>query len=141
MDYLRPMAPRSPASPPGRLRDGAEEPGAGYCRAVRAGAVIEVSGTTCRDPSATPDVYSQTLECLRRALAAVEELGGTVNDVVRTRLFLAPGADWRRAADAHGALLGAVAPANTTLHVAGLIGEGTLVEVELSAVCASESGR
>ncbi len=52
---------------------------------------------------------------------------------MRTRLYLSPAADWRAAARAHAELLGEVAPANTMLHVAGLIGDGFLVEVEIDA--------
>ena len=59
--------------------------------------------------------------------------------MLRTRLLLAPGADWEGAARAHAEVLGAVAPANTTLFVAGLIGEGFLVEVELDACTGASS--
>jgi len=70
---------------------------------------------------------------LERSLEALNALGGAPEDVLRTRLYLAPGADWEAASRAHADMLGEVAPANTTLHVAGLIGEGYLVEVELEA--------
>ncbi|MFP4312381.1 MAG: Rid family hydrolase [Nitriliruptoraceae bacterium] len=116
-------------------RDGGGwEQAAGYARAVRRGTRIEVSGTTVegRGPDAPEETRRQTEEALDRALAAVAALGGSDEDVVRTRLFLAPGADWREAAAAHAARLGVVAPANTTLYVAGLIG-GALVEVEVEA--------
>lgn len=110
---------------------------AGYSRAVRRFSRIAVSGTTATGPDGSSlhpgDAYAQTAAALRRAVAAVEALGGTVEDVVRTRLYLAPDADWRAAARAHADVLGSVAPANTTLHVAGLVGEGFLVEVELDA--------
>ena len=59
--------------------------------------------------------------------------GARPDQVLRTRLLLAPGADWRAAARAHADVLGEVAPANTTLFVSGLVGEGFLVEVELDA--------
>ncbi len=83
------------------------------------------------------DTFKQTLAALHRATAAVERLGGAVEDVVRTRLYLAPDADWREAARAHELILGKVAPANTMLHVGRLIGEGFLVEVELDAIVRS----
>lgn len=63
----------------------------------------------------------------------MQALGGRLDDVVRTRVFLAPGADWEGAARAHAEVMGSVAPANTMLYVAGLIGDGFLVEVELEA--------
>ncbi len=104
---------------------------AGYSRAVRRGPRIHVSGTTAADDGG--DTYAQALQALEQALAAVTELGGTKHDVVRTRLMLAPDADWEAAALAHVQLLGSVAPANTMVYVAGLIGDGYLVEVEVEA--------
>ena len=78
--------------------------------------------------------YEQTVDAFERALAAVEELGGTKDDVIRTRLYLDPAADWERAADAHRDVFGGVDPANATFYVHGFIPEGVLVEVELDAV-------
>ena len=104
---------------------------AGYSRAVRRGSRIAVSGTTAADASA--DTYGQTVAALQQAMAAVEALGGEKADVIRTRIFLTPGADWEAAARAHVELLGDVAPANTMLYVAALIGDGYLVEVEIDA--------
>lgn len=115
-----------------RHRDGRGwEVKAGYSRAVRRGAHIAVSGTTAADSSA--DTYGQTRAALDQAIHAVEALGGTKHDIVRTRILLAPDADWEAAARAHVQVLGDVAPANTMLYVAGLIGEGYLVEVEVDA--------
>jgi enamine deaminase RidA (YjgF/YER057c/UK114 family) len=102
---------------------------AGYARAARLGGRIAVSGTTA-DGDGT---YAQTVAALRRALDAVEGLGGRADTVVRTRMFITPAADWREAARAHAELFGAVQPANTTLVVHALIGEEFLVEVELDA--------
>lgn len=131
----------APTASPGRadrVLDGTGwETAAGYSRAARTGCCIAVSGTTDHSPDGTAahpgDVEAQTRACLQRALAAVEALGGTREQVLRTRLLLVPGADWAGAARAHAELLGDVAPANTTLYVAGLVGEGFLVEVELDA--------
>ncbi len=115
-----------------RYRDGRGfEKKAGYSRAVRRGSRIHVSGTTAADPTA--DTYGQALQALEQALAAVVELGGAKEDVVRTRLMLTPDADWNGAARAHVQLLGSVAPANTLVYVSGLVGEGYLVEVEVDA--------
>lgn len=66
-------------------------------------------------------------------MTAVRELGGGPQDVIRSRIYLTPDADWEGAVRAHVELLGTVAPANTTLRVAGLIGDDYLVEVELDA--------
>jgi enamine deaminase RidA (YjgF/YER057c/UK114 family) len=116
-------------------RDGGGwEATAGYARAVRRGSRIEVSGTTVegRGPDAPRETFRQTIEAIDRAVAAISALGGELEDVVRTRVFLAPGADWREACEAHADRLGGIAPANTTLYVAGLIGDA-LVEVEVEA--------
>ncbi len=113
-----------------RTGGGAEDL-AGYARAVRTGSWISVSGTA---PGARGDVREQTLEAFRLALEAVEHFGGSVENVARTRIFLAAGCDWHGAAEAHRELFGKVSPANTTLFVAGFIPDGVLVEVEIDAV-------
>ena len=106
---------------------------------------IAVSGTTASadDGSALHrgDTYGQTLVALKRAIAAMETLGGGLEDVVRTRVYLVPGADWEGAARAHLELMGSVAPANTMLYVAALVGDGFLVEVELEAEISVEGDR
>lgn len=111
---------------------------AGYSRAVRRGDLIAVSGTTASAPDGhvlhPGDTQAQTADAIARGLAAVQALGGTVADVVRTRVYLAPEADWQGAAEAHRQAFEAVAPANTMLYVAGMIGDGLLVEVELEAL-------
>jgi enamine deaminase RidA (YjgF/YER057c/UK114 family) len=121
-----------------RYREGAGfEEAAGYSRAARHGSRIAVSGTgdvagdgTVAHPG---DTLGQTRASLERALAAVERLGGRREDVIRTRVYLAPRADWRGAARAHKELLGGVDPANTTFFVAGFVAEEMLVEVEVDA--------
>jgi enamine deaminase RidA (YjgF/YER057c/UK114 family) len=121
-----------------RHRDGAGwEELAGYSRAVRRFGHIAVSGTTAAaldgGTDRPGDTYGQALIALQRAITAMRALGGALEDVVRTRMYLAPGADWQGAARAHAEVLGSVAPANTMLYVAGFIGDGFLVEVELEA--------
>jgi enamine deaminase RidA (YjgF/YER057c/UK114 family) len=128
-----------------RHRDGGGwEQQAGYSRAVRRLGRIAVSGTTATadDGSALHpgDTYGQALVALARAIAAVEALGGGVEDVVRTRVYLVPGADWEGAARAHAEVMGSVAPANTMLYVAALVGDGFLVEVEVEAQTRMEVG-
>ena len=60
---------------------------------------------------------------------------------MRTRIFLAPGADWQAASTAHAAVFGDVNPANTMLFVHALIGEGFLVEVEVDAIVVEPMSR
>ena len=132
----------APPDPASRVVDGTGwEAEAGYSRAARSGCCIAVSGTTDTGPdgvAAHPgDTHAQALAALERAVAAARTLGARPDQVLRTRLLLAPGADWRGAARAHADVLGEVAPANTTLFVAGLVGEGFLVEVELDACTGS----
>ena len=120
------------------VRTGGFEDIGGYARAVRIGGTIAISGTAATDAEGKAlhpgDAYAQTRDAFERALAALRELGGGLNDVMRTRIYLAPGADWRRAVDAHRELFGETLPANTTLFVAGFIPVGVLVEIELDAV-------
>jgi len=114
---------------------------AGYSRAVRRGNVIMVSGTTAAglDGAAMHrgDTGAQAQECLSRIEAAVGALGGSLDDIVQTVVYLAPGASWEDAAAAHRRVLGAVRPANTMLYVERLIGDGFLVEIQAQAVVAS----
>lgn len=118
---------------------------AGYSRAVRSGSRIEVSGTTAADDEGRVryprDINAQTRHAITTGIAAIEALGGRREDIVRSRVYLAPGTDWQAASRAHAELLGDVAPANTTLFVHGFVGEGFLVEVELAAeIAGTESG-
>lgn len=122
-----------------RYTDGSEwQELAGYSRAVRIGQLIAVSGTTAShaDGSAqhVGDTYRQTLVALELALDAVNHCGGSPDQVIRSRVYLTPDAFWRDAARAHKEVFGAAPPANTMLYVAGLIGDGLLVEVELEAL-------
>jgi enamine deaminase RidA (YjgF/YER057c/UK114 family) len=119
-------------------RTGGFEDIGGYSRAVRSGSHIAVSGTAATDSTGAVmspgDVYAQTAEGLRRALAAVTALGGSIEDVIRTRILLVAGTDWRAAVEAHRELFSQVNPANTTLFVVGFPPEGVLVEVEIDAI-------
>jgi enamine deaminase RidA (YjgF/YER057c/UK114 family) len=79
------------------------------------------------------DSFRQTRAAIQRALDAAAELGARRDDVVRTRLLLAPDCDWREAARAHAEAFAGIDPANTTYYVGALIPDGALVEVELDA--------
>ena len=126
-----------------RYRDAAKwQQEAGYVRATRLRSRVEVSGTTssAADGSALfpGDTYLQTLHALKLSLDAVGALGGAAMDVVRSRVYLAPGANWEHAARAHGEVFAECPPANTMLFVSALVGEGLLVEVELAAELSEE---
>ena len=111
---------------------------AAYVRATRRHGFVAVSATaaTGEDGRALHpgDAFAQAAAAIGRALAAAAELGARLEDVVRTRIYLAPEADWREVVRAHGAAFAAAPPANTTVVVAGFIPDGVLVEVELDAV-------
>jgi enamine deaminase RidA (YjgF/YER057c/UK114 family) len=121
-----------------RLRDGGGfGEVAAYSRAVRSGPHVAVSGTA---PLAEGrvlhpgDAFLQTQAAIRKALDAAAQLGASSEEVVRTRLLLAPDCDWREAVRAHAEAFAGIDPANTTYYVGGLIPEGALVEVELDAI-------
>ncbi len=113
------------------------EPLAGYSRAVRVGGRILVSGTTATHGAGEAvcpgDAGAQTTFILDKIAASLEALGGTLEDVVRTRIFLRNADDWEQVSRAHGRQFGAILPANTLLEASRLIGD-YLVEIEAEAV-------
>lgn len=114
----------------------------GYSRAVRVGDHIYVSGTTATGPQglvAPGDPVGQARYALDKIQRAIEELGGSIRDVVRTRVFVSRMDDWERVASVHGERFGMIRPANTLVR-ADLIGEGYLVEIEAEAIAGSGSG-
>ena len=110
----------------------------GFCRAVRIGDTIAVSGTapiTDDGTTASPgDLYGQTKRCLQIIKAAIESAGGTLEDVIRTRIYLIDISRWQEAAKAHGEVFSAIKPASTFCQVAALIDKDWLVEIEADCV-------
>jgi len=112
---------------------------AGFSRALRVGDRILVSGTTAthRDrPVGGRDAASQAHFCIDKIEGAVRSLGGRLEDVVRTRVYIRNEADWEAVSRVHGARLGHVAPANTLIR-ADIVGDDYLVEIEAEAVVGS----
>ena len=111
---------------------------AGYSRAVRLGNVAHVSGTTSTRGSSEVvgigDSGAQTAFIIEKIAAALAEAGASLNDVVRTRVYLAPGADWQAVARVHGEYFSEIRPANTLLYVHALVGADYLVEIEAEAI-------
>lgn len=108
---------------------------AGYARAVRTGPLICVSGTTSTADDGSvvgADAAEQTLFALAKIERALAQLGATLRDVVRTRIYVRHIDDWEAAARAHGKVFGDIRPANT-LVAAELVGAEYLVEVEADA--------
>lgn len=122
------------------------EPVIGFTRAVRVGEVIHVSGTGPVFPEGqlpaagfpVDDAFAQTQRAFEIALAAVTELGGTVQDVVRTRMFMTQVADWEEVGRAHGSLFGSVRPAATMVVVAALLDPTWRIEVEVEAIVSTD---
>jgi aryl-alcohol dehydrogenase-like predicted oxidoreductase/enamine deaminase RidA (YjgF/YER057c/UK114 family) len=109
---------------------------AGYCRAVKEGNRIHVSGTTATHGDVMiggKDAAAQAHFVIDKIEAAIESLGGTLADVVRTRIFVNNLKDWEMVARAHGERFAGINPANTLVE-AKLVGEGYLVEIEAKAV-------
>jgi enamine deaminase RidA (YjgF/YER057c/UK114 family) len=108
----------------------------GFSRAVRVGSTIAVSGTApvWPDGDVDPDPAVQARRCWEIMLAALEELGGTVDDVVRTRQYVVDAAYGAAVGAVHGEVFGAVRPASTMVVVAGLLDPRWKVEMELDAV-------
>ena len=113
------------------------EPLAGYSRAVRVGDRILVSGTTATHGAgevvAPGSAASQTVYILDKIRASIEALGGTLEDVVRTRVYLRNQNDWEAVSKAHGRVFGHIRPANTLLEVSALIGKYD-VEIDAEAI-------
>ena len=96
-----------------------------------------MSGTAPVEPdgSSTPgDAGAQAARCLDIILAAIEELGGSANDVVRTRMFLTDASDADAVGAAHGAVFGDIRLASTMVVVAGLLRAEWRVEIEAEAL-------
>ncbi len=116
---------------------------AGYSRAVRIGNWISVSGTTATDdqtqPVAVGDPYGQTIYILRKIERALNAAGASLNDVIRTRVFIVEHDHWEQVARAHGEIFGQIRPANTLVVVKALIGPEYLVEIEADALVEPKS--
>jgi enamine deaminase RidA (YjgF/YER057c/UK114 family) len=115
---------------------------ASFSRAVRVGDMVFVSGTTASDESGATqhpgDAAAQTIYVLRKIESALAEVGATLADVVRTRVFVRNIEDSEAVARAHGNFFADIRPANTLLRGEPIDSE-MLVEVEVDAVISPES--
>ena len=119
-----------------RIRSGSpyEEP-IGFSRALRAGNFVAVSGTApvWADGSCDPDPYGQARRCLEIIVTALGEAGASVDDVIRTRIFITDPNDQGAVGRAHGEVFGQVRPAATMLVVTGFLDPRWKVEIEADA--------
>jgi len=109
----------------------------GYSRAVRDGPYVHVAGTAAIYPDGveTPDdAYEQANRCLHIIVAALERVGATAEDVVRTRVYLVRAEDWEGVGRAHGEVFGEIRPASAFVVVAALLDPRWLVEIEAEAI-------
>ncbi|MDV6375515.1 RidA family protein [Deinococcus arenicola] len=115
------------------------EPVAGYCRAVRVGNVVHVAGTTAMvdgQPAHVRDFAAQTRTILEIIKGALEEAGASLEDVVRTRIYVTDISRWEEVARAHGEVFGRIRPVTTLVEVSALIAPEYGVEIEAEAVLA-----
>ena len=112
------------------------EPIMGYSRAVRTGNVIAVTGTVGIMPDGSyPDsMAAQTRRSLEIVRASLEALGGTIEQVIRTRIYTTDISRWEEIASVHGKVFAEIRPATTLVEVRRLIDDRALLEIEADAV-------
>lgn len=112
------------------------EPKMGYSRAVRSGNLIAVTGTVGvnADGSYSPDVGEQARRALVIIRAAIEALGGRLEHVIRTRMYVTDVTQWEQVAAVHGEVFADIRPATTIVEVPRLIDGAALIEIEADAV-------
>lgn len=109
----------------------------GYSRAVRIGNTVHVAGTTASDEQGNiigEDIAAQTLYILQKIERALNEAGATLQDVIRTRMFVTDIRQWEAIAQVHGEFFSDIRPVSTMVEVSGLINPAMLIEIEVEAI-------
>ena len=109
----------------------------GYSRAVRIGNLIEISGTAAIDDDriiASGDPYQQTKFIIQKIEKAIVEAGGKMQDVIRTRIYVADINHWEDIGKAHGEFFKDIKPATSMIEVKSLIDPNFVVEIEATAI-------
>ena len=110
----------------------------GYCRAVRVGSHVAVSGTAPvgddGEVVGVGDAYRQAQRCIEIIESALQEAGASLEHVVRTRMFVTDMSQWEVIGRAHGEAFGDIRPATALVGVSALIDPDMLVEIEADAI-------
>lgn len=113
----------------------------GYSRAVKVGSHIEVSGTVASDENGNVmginDPYKQTKYILQKIETALVKTGASLQDVVRTRMFVTDISRFEEYAKAHGEVFSTIKPCTSMLEVKGLVSPEYLIEIEATAILSS----
>ena len=113
----------------------------GYSRAVRIGKLVEVSGTAAIDRErivAPGDPYQQTRFIIQKIEKALEDAGASLNDVIRTRIYVTNIKDWDAVGKAHGEFFKNIKPVTSMVEVKSLIDPNFVVEIEATAYLVSD---
>jgi enamine deaminase RidA (YjgF/YER057c/UK114 family) len=110
----------------------------GYSRAVKAGNMVEVSGTVASGPDGEViglnDAYKQTRYIYEKIEKVLINAGSSMKDVIRVRMFVTDISRWQEYAKAHSEFFSDIKPCNSMIEVKGLIEREYLVEIEVSAI-------
>jgi len=112
------------------------EPIMGYSRAVRSGSHIAVTGTVGINADGTypTSMGEQTRRSLAIVAKAIEELGGSLDHVIRTRMYVTDVTKWEEVARVHGEVFAEIRPATSILEVPRLIDKDAMIEIEADAI-------
>ncbi|WP_347924120.1 RidA family protein [Pontimicrobium sp. SW4] len=110
----------------------------GYSRAVQVGNIIEVSGTTATGKDGVivgiDDPYLQTKTIIETAKNVLENMGSSLADVVRTRIYTTDISRWEEIGKAHGEYFGNIKPTTSMIGVSAFVSPDMLVEIEFTAI-------
>lgn len=114
------------------------EPKVGYCRAIRAGNQIFISGTAPVDDDgntfAPGDGYAQAKRCFQIIQKTLQAMDADLLNIVRTRMYVTDISRWQEYGQAHQEVLGAYPPTATMVEVSQLINSDMLIEIEVDAI-------